>query len=178
MPIIRAYNIPESGPQTFREAWWDEETSQFVVNAGKVGFQSDTPIVQDNVEPEEGERLLAAFEQQCEEDGYREVPESEQFYVLVCFPLKATEPGAREKTRGEQVADALRGHLAWRGLGTVEEPVYEGREQVVRVMTTAPKLAVKAISTCVRENARQDFSKMSMRQASVAEPDKQRPVKL
>lgn len=176
MPIIRAYNIPESGPQLFREAWWDEETGQFVVNAGKVGFESDTPIVQDSVEPEEGERLLAAFAQQCAEDGYREIPESEQFYIVVRFPLKAAQPGVREKTRGAQVADALRGHLAWRGLGTVEEPEYEGREQLIRVVTTAPKPAVKAIATCVRENARPDFNKMTMTQAPAADPGKQRAV--
>lgn len=160
MPILRAYHTDDEGSQSFREAWYDEETRQFVVNRGPVGHLSETPVVEDELDPEEGERLLQAFAAQCEEDGYAELTLEEQSWVHVRLPLKGAEPSAREKTLASTLSEALTGHLAWRGLGTVEGTVFGPGRMSILVLTPAPKTALKAIVSCVREAARSDLSKL------------------
>ncbi len=40
--IIRAYKRDDEGVLHFREAWYDDEDQEFVVNHGVVGHQSKT----------------------------------------------------------------------------------------------------------------------------------------
>ena len=170
MPILRAYRTETDGSLSFREAWFDEEVSQFVVNRGPVGHLSETPVVEDDVTAEVGEALLAAFAQACEEDGYRELGAEEQSWLYVRFPSKVAGGSAREHSLRDAVVGGLTGHLAWRGLGTVEGSVFgPGRRSIV-VLTPEPKAALKATLTCLREVAKADLSKAVLAVAPGTDP--------
>ncbi|MGO1320606.1 MAG: hypothetical protein ACTII7_07920 [Galactobacter sp.] len=169
MAIIRAYRDDEEG-LSFREAWYDEETAQFVVNRGPVGRLSETPVVEDDLTPEAGEGLLAAFAESCEADGYRELGVEEQSWMHVRFPLKHTEPQARDRSLRDAVVSGLTGHLAWRGLGTLEASVFGASGLTITVLTPAPKLALKAALTSLRESARSDVNRAVIAVAPGTEP--------
>lgn len=158
MSIIRAYRDSDDG-LSFREAWYDEETAQFVVNRGPVGRLSETPVVEDDLTPEAGDGLLAAFAESCEADGYRELGVEEQSWLHLRFPLKHGQPQARDRSLRDAVVSGLTGHLAWRGLGTVEASVFGASGLTVTVLTPAPKLAVRAALTSLRETVRSDVNK-------------------
>ncbi len=88
--IIRVYKRDEEGTLHFREAWFDEDYSQFVMNHGVVGHQSTTDETDvDNAEA--AERLMDAFAVQCAEDGYAEIPE--RGTVLGGGPVRAQDQG-------------------------------------------------------------------------------------
>ena len=84
--IVRVYKRDEEGTLHFREAWFDEDYNQFVMNYGAVGHQSKTEET-DVPDPEAAEGLLDAFAVQCAEDGYAEIPDEEQFWVVAQFAL-------------------------------------------------------------------------------------------
>ncbi|MGO3151624.1 MAG: hypothetical protein ACTIJJ_03245 [Galactobacter sp.] len=170
MAILRTYRTEEDGSLSFREAWYDEETAQFVINRGPVGRLSETPVVEDDLTPEAGEGLLAAFAESCETDGYRELAVEEQSWLHVRFPLKHAEPQARDRSLRDAVVSGLTGHLAWRGLGTVEASVFGASGLTVTVLTPAPKLAVKAVMTSLRETVRSDVNRAVIAVAAGSEP--------
>ena len=58
--IVRVYKRDDEGTLHFREAWFDEEYSQFVMNFGVVGHQSKTEET-DVSDAEGAESLLDAF---------------------------------------------------------------------------------------------------------------------
>jgi hypothetical protein len=160
MSILRAYRRDDDGSLSFREAWYDEETSQFVINRGPVGRLSETPVVEDDLTPEAGDGLLAAFAESCDADGFRELGVVEQSWVHVRFPLKHSTPQPRDKSLRDAVVSALTGHLAWRGLGTVEADAFGATGLTVTVLTPAPKPALKAILTSLREAVRSDVNRV------------------
>jgi hypothetical protein len=73
--IIRVYKRDDEGVLHFREGWYDEDYSQFVMNYGVVGHQSTTEETDADAETADG--LMDAFGVQCAEDGYAEIPEEE-----------------------------------------------------------------------------------------------------
>ena len=73
--------------------------------------------------------------------------------------VKTAEGTARDKYLQNKATEALAGHLAWRGLGTVESSDFGNRKLNIRILSPAPKLAVNAIKVCIRE-AKLDFTKM------------------
>jgi len=170
MPILRSYRTEEDGSLSFREAWFDEEVSQFVVNRGPVGHLSETPVVEDEVTPEAGEALLDAFAQACEEDGYRELGVEEQSWLYVRFPSKTAGGTPREHSLRDAVVGGLTGHLAWRGLGTVEGSVFGPGRLTIAVLTPEPKGALKATLSCLREVAKSDLTKALLAVAPGDEP--------
>lgn len=170
MPILRTYRIDEAGALSFREAWYDEEQAQFVINQGPVGQQSETPVVEDELTPEAGAGLMVAFAEQCEEDGYRELAPEEQSWLYLRFPLKTAEGSARDRSLRDAVVGGLTGHLAWRGLGTVEGNVFGPSRLTISVLTPEPKAAVKATVSCLREYAKSDLTKAVIAVAPGAEP--------
>ena len=112
--IIRVYKRDEEGTLQFREAWIDEEFNEFVMNHGVVGHQSKTEET-DAADAEAAERLMDAFAGQCAEDGYAEIPEEEQFWVVAQYALKTKDGTTRDRYLEEKAKDALISHLAWRG---------------------------------------------------------------
>ena len=94
--IIRVYKRDDEGVLQFREAWFDEDYSQFVMNHGTVGHQSKTDET-DVADAEAAERLMDAFAAQCAEDGYAEIPDEEQYWVVAQYALKT-----REGTSGDR----------------------------------------------------------------------------
>ncbi|WP_404285605.1 hypothetical protein [Glutamicibacter arilaitensis] len=164
MAIIRTYRLDEKNELQFREAWYqqfdDEELGQFVINHGTVGHMSKTNEVQD-VKAERADELFAGFLATCQEDGFSEIPSEEQSWVIVQYALKSVEGTERDRYMEKKATEALTGHLAWRGLGTVESSDFAPRKLNIRVLSPAPKLAVAAVKVCIRD-AKLDFTKMSV----------------
>ncbi|RKW71724.1 hypothetical protein [Galactobacter caseinivorans] len=174
MPILRTFRTDEAGQMAFREAWYDEEQAQFVINQGPVGQLSETPVVEDELTPEAGAGLMEAFAEQCQEDGYREISPEEQSWLYLRFPMKTVEGSARDRSLRDAVVGGLTGHLAWRGLGTVEGSVFGPSRLSIVVLTPEPKAAVKATLSCLREYAKSDLTKAVIAVAPGAEPLKAR----
>lgn len=171
MPILRNYRTEDDGSLSFREAWYDDEVAQFVINRGPVGQLSETPVVEDEVTPEAGQALLEAFEEACEEDGYRELGLEDLSWLYLRFPSKAEGGSPREHSLRDAVVGGLTGHLAWRGLGTVEGSVFGPGRLTIAVLTPEPKLALKATISCLREVAKSDLTKAVIAVAPGTEPE-------
>ncbi|GAA2196778.1 hypothetical protein [Sinomonas flava] len=169
MSYTRLYRRTGDGTLEFREAWYDDEAAQFVVNHGTVGHQSKTQET-DDVGADAGEALLAAFEAQCAEDGYSPVPDDQLWRVVAQFALKTAEGTERDRHLERQAVQALSAHLAWRGLGTVEgSSIGAGKLNVFATCVDAGK-AVTAVKTCLRE-ATSDFTKLSIAVAPATDPE-------
>ncbi|WP_431709588.1 hypothetical protein [Glutamicibacter uratoxydans] len=170
MAIIRTYRTNHKNQLEFREAWYqqfeNEDLGQFVINHGLVGHQSKTSSVQD-VDMERADELFAGFSQTCELDGFAQIPDEEQSWVIVQYALKSAEGTERDRYLEHKASDALTAHLAWRGLGTVESTDFARFKLNLRILTPAPKLAVNAIKICIRE-AKLDFTKMTIATAPYA----------
>ncbi|MGJ9401843.1 hypothetical protein [Arthrobacter sp. KK5.5] len=173
MAIIRMYRRDDKGTLEFREAWYeqfeDQELGQFVLNHGTVGYQSKTRESKD-VDAETGAALLAGFEEQCSDDGFAELEDADQFWVVAQYALKTVEGTDRDKHLLRRAEEVLRGHLAWRGLGTVESSDFTPRKLNIRILSPEPSKAVSAIKTCLRD-AQLDFTKLSIGVAPHGEPD-------
>lgn len=172
MAIVRLFRRTEDGTLDFREAWYEEYdddagNGQFVINHGAVGNLSTTKDVKD-VDQETGAGLLAAFEAQCAEDGYTELADEEQFWAIAQWPVK-TEGAYAERLK-ETASTVLTGHLAWRGLGTLEDATYGTGTLNLHVLTPDPKKVVTAIKTAVRDN-NLDLSKLRIAVAPFGEKD-------
>ncbi|GAB3286184.1 hypothetical protein GCM10027449_32630 [Sinomonas notoginsengisoli] len=169
MSYARLYRRHEDGTLEFREAWHDVEAGQFVVNHGTVGHQSSTEET-DDVDASTAEGLLAAFEEQCAEDGYGPIPEAELWRVVAQFALKTTDGTDRDRSLERQAVQALSAHLAWRGLGTVERSSIGGGRLTIFMTCVDANKAVAAVKTCLRE-ATSDFTKLSIAVAPATDPE-------
>jgi hypothetical protein len=166
--IIRNYKRDEDGVLLFREAWYDEDFGQFVVNHGTVGHQSSTDAT--DVEGEEAaEGLLAAFAVQCEEDGFAEIPETEQFWVVAQIALKSKDGTERDKHLERKAKTALTSELAWRGLGIVDRSEIGNSRLNIFCLCPDVNKAVNAIKICIR-NEDLDFTKLSIAAAPHSDP--------
>ncbi|ASN38982.1 MAG: hypothetical protein ABWX63_07330 [Paeniglutamicibacter terrestris] len=173
MSILRTYRRDEDGTLKFREAWFStyegEELGQFVINHGTVGHVSSTETAKD-VTDATAESLLAAFAEQCQEDGFVAITDEQQGWVFVQYALKTATGTDRDKYLQTTAKEALTGHLAWRGLGTVESTDFATRKLNIRILSPEPKKAVGAIKTCLRE-AKLDFTKLSIATAPYEAPE-------
>ena len=167
--IVRVYKRDDEGALHFREAWYDEDYSQFVMNYGAVGHQSKTEET-DVATAEAAESLLDAFAAQCAEDGYAEIPEEEQSWVVAQFALKTREGTDRDRYLEEKATDALISHLAWRGLGTVDRSGFSDYKLNIFCLCPDVNKAVNAIKVCIRGEDL-DFTKLSIGAAPYTEPD-------
>lgn len=107
-------------PTHYREAWWEEETGEFVLHHGAVG-ETGTTTVEKVADAAEADVLLASFEQQNLTDQYVDAAETEHATVTVKIKFKGTTPTQVEMTNAEKFTMAYSGLLGWRGLGTVDE---------------------------------------------------------
>lgn len=122
MTILRMYYTPESvqRPTHYREAWWEEDTGEFVLHHGKVG-EPGTTTVEHVSDSTEADPLLASFAQHNATEGYIDVEEltQEQFRVLIRY--RGSDPTQAEQTNAEKFAREYTGLLGWRGLGDIAE---------------------------------------------------------
>ncbi|WP_102158911.1 hypothetical protein [Zhihengliuella halotolerans] len=170
MAIIRTFRRNDDGSLDFREAWYesyeDDALGQFVVNHGAVGHTSTTKDVKD-VDEETGASLLAAFEAQCAEDGYAEIPVEQQFWAIAQWPAKTA--GAYAERLRDTAVQVLTGHLAWRGLGTIEQTSFGTGTLNLHILTPDAKKVVPALKAAVREHDL-DLAKLRIGVAPYSEP--------
>lgn len=169
MSFLRVYRRRDDGTLEFREAWHDDDASQFVVNHGTVGHVSTSKATND-VDAAAGEELLDAFAAQCEADGFEEIPDEAQHRIVAQFALKSQDGTERDRFLERQAVGALTAHLAWRGLGTVEGSRIGGGKLSIFTRCVDANKAVTAIKSCLRE-ATSDFTKLSIAAASPESPD-------
>ncbi|GAB2889931.1 hypothetical protein [Neomicrococcus lactis] len=169
MPIVRMYKTDNKGNKLFREAWYedpiedladatDAESSeeevdaqrQFVVNHGTVGHVSKTSQ-EENVSAERAKELFAGFIEQSTEDGYRELADDEQFWVIAQFALKTKEGTDRDISLQTNARREFSNHLAWRGLGTVESSDFAPWKLNLRILTPDAKTTINALKTISRD---------------------------
>lgn len=166
--IIRVYKRDDEGILQFREAWFDEDYSQFVMNYGVVGHQSKTDET-DVADATAAESLMDAFAVQCAEDGYAEIPDEEQHWVVAQYALKTREGTDRDRYLEEKAKDALISHLAWRGLGIVDRSEFSDSKLNIFCLCPDVNKAVNAIKICIRGEDL-DFTKLSIGAAPVSDP--------
>ncbi|MGP0221540.1 hypothetical protein [Paenarthrobacter sp. NCHU4564] len=167
--IIRMYKRDGEGVLHFREAWFDDADQHFVINYGVVGHQSTT----DAAAVEEGTSaagLLAAFEAQCEEDGYTVIPDSEQFRVVAQFALKSKDGTERDRHLEQKAKEVITAELAWRGLGVVEGSGMGNSRLNIFCLCPDVNKAVNAIKVCARAEDL-DFTKLTIAAAPASDPD-------
>lgn len=166
--IIRTYKRDDDGVLHFREAWYDDDDHQFVVNHGVVGHQSKTDETEVGDESAV-EGLMAAFAAQCEEDGYAEISPSEQFWVVAQLALKSQDGTERDRHLERKAKAALTGELAWRGLGVVDRTEIGNFRLNIFCLCPDVNKAVNAIKICVR-NEDLDFTKLTIAAAPYGDP--------
>ena len=122
MSTVRMYHSPDdaSRPTHYREAWWDDDTSEFVVHHGKVG-ESGTTTVERIADSDEAETLLESFAVQNTADGYVDAHDIEHEPFTVSIKFKGSSPTTIEQTNAEMFAIEYTALLAWRGIGAVED---------------------------------------------------------
>ena len=122
MSIIRMYYTADGAqrPTHYREAWWEQESSEFVLHHGPVGETGKTTV--ENVSDEtEAETLLASFEQQNIDDQYADVDSVPHESFTVKIKFKGATPTAVETNNAEKFCIEYSALLGWRGLGTVDQ---------------------------------------------------------
>lgn len=168
MSIVRMYRKSEDGVLHFRESWYDEDDGQLVVNHGTVGHQSATQESDvDSVEA--AEALLAAFQEQCAQDGYAVIPPEEQYWVVAQYALKTTDGTERDRYLERKAKDAITSYFAWRGIGIVDRTELGGGKLNIFTLAPDPVKAVAGIKACIRD-ARLDFTKLSIGVAPHGDP--------
>ena len=154
MTILRMYlHTPDSKrPTHYREAWWEEDTKEFVLHYGKVG-EIGTTKVESVSNPKEAEMLLSSFLEQSRNDSYVDVVEVDQDTFTVTIKQRGKEPTAVEMTNAEKFLQEYTGLLAWRGIGAVEdwESVSGQGKFVFNVRTVHRNKAIKLASQAVQK---------------------------
>lgn len=122
MSIIRMYFSPENAqrPTHYREAWWENDTKEFVLHHGKVG-STGTTQVETVTDPKEVDALFASFIGQNESDGYEDEADVAQEKIGVTVQQKGNYPTAVEQANAEKFLNEYTALLAWRGLGVLED---------------------------------------------------------
>ena len=121
MTILRMYYTPDSAqrPTHYREAWWEEDTSEFIIHHGQVG-EPGTTTVEGVATSTEADLLLASFAEQNATDHYVDVDDLEQETYTVFIKYKGAEPTNVEQANAEKFATEYTALLAWRGLGSID----------------------------------------------------------
>ena len=152
MSILRMYHTADGAqrPTHYREAWWEEDSGEFVLHHGAVG-ETGTTTVEKVADASEADVLLASFEQQNLNDHYVDADNTEHETVTVKIKFKGISPTQVESTNAEKFTIAYSGLLGWRGLGTVDEYETLADESVFSIAvhtvhrSKATKLAQEAL---------------------------------
>ncbi|MFJ3956578.1 hypothetical protein [Arthrobacter sp. NPDC090010] len=167
--LLRAYRRDDDGALSFREAWYEAEEGVVVVNHGVVGHLSKDQV-QAVESAEAAEALMGAFEAQCVEDGYADIPVAEQHWVVVQFALKSKDGTDRDRHLERSAVSALTTHFAWRGLGVVDRSAIADGKLNIFLISPEPSKAVKAVVSVTREE-KLDPTKLSIAVAPYPEPE-------
>ncbi len=137
---------------TYREAWFDETTQEFVIHHGTLG--TNGKITAEKADPEEADQLLDSFQAQCREDGFEEARAESLTELRLVYPLKAQRPSSSEERNVQTVQREVLAVLAWRGLGALGDPVVEthqnGHASVMRFSTLHQGKARDAVKAAIR----------------------------
>ncbi|EMY33358.1 hypothetical protein D477_015361 [Arthrobacter crystallopoietes BAB-32] len=169
MNFLRLYKRLDDGTLVFREAWFDEDYAQFVVNHGTVGHQSTTQDTRD-VTAETAGALLDAFAVQCAEDGYSDIPPAEQSTVVAQYALKTAAGSERDRYLEDKAKRAITEYFAWRGLGTVERSEFAPHKLNIFCLAPDAAKAVAGLKVCLRE-AKLDYTKLTIAVAPPEDPE-------
>ncbi|WP_104054103.1 MULTISPECIES: hypothetical protein [unclassified Arthrobacter] len=168
MSITVMYRRDNKGVLHFREAMYDEDSQEFMLNQGKVGFMGSGSATA-GVDEAAADAKFAAFAAKSAELGYAEIPAEEQFWVVAQYALKSAEGTERDRYLEYKARTALASYFSWRGLGTVEESEFTaGKLNIFCLVPDVPK-AVKGMLVVLRD-ANLDFTKLGIGSAPVAEP--------
>ncbi|MBP3036192.1 hypothetical protein J2M53_07995 [Arthrobacter sp. zg-ZUI100] len=168
MSTIMMYHRDGKGVLHFREAMYDEESAEFMITQGPVGFMANGSTVA-GIDAEAAEKKFAAFAAKSAELGYAEIPAEEQYWVVAQYALKSAEGSERDRYLEYKARTALESYFAWRGLGTVEESEFvPGKLNIFCLVPDVPK-AVKGMLVVLRE-ANLDFTKLGIGSAPFADP--------
>ena len=168
MSITVMYRRDSKGVLHFREAMYDEDSEEFMLNQGKVGFMGESSASA-GVDEAAAETRFAAFAAKSAELGYAEIPAEDQFWVVAQYALKSTEGTERDRYLEHKARTALASYFSWRGLGTVEESEFApGKLNIFCLVPDVPK-AVKGMLVVLRE-ANLDFTKLGIGSAPASDP--------
>lgn len=168
MSITVMYRRDDKGVLHFREAMYDAESEEFMINQGPVGYMGDSSAV-GSIDEAAAEKKFAAFAAKSAELGYVELPPEEQYWVVAQYALKSAEGTERDRYLEYKARTALASYFSWRGLGSVEESEFApGKLNIFCLVPDVPK-AVKGMLVVLRE-ANLDFTKLGIGSAPYAEP--------
>ena len=167
MSITVMYRRDSEGVLYFREAMYDAESEEFMLNQGRVGNMG-TSSATAGVDEEAAEKRFAAFAAKSAELGYAEIPTEEQHWVVAQYSLKSAEGTERDRYLEYKARTALASYFSWRGLGSVEDSEFApGKLNIFCVVPDVAK-AVKGMLVVLRE-ANLDFTKLGIGSAPIAD---------
>lgn len=167
MSISIMYHRDGRGVLHFREAMYDADSEEFMLNQGKVGNMG-TGSATAGVDEAAAEKKFAAFAAKSAELGYAEIPAEEQHWVVAQYALKSAEGTERDRYLEHKARTTLASYFSWRGLGSVEESEFApGKLNIFILVPDVPK-AVKGVLVALRD-ANLDFTKLSIGSAPVAD---------
>lgn len=170
MSTSMMYRRDSKGVLHFREAVYDEDTEEFMLNQGPVGFMGNSSASA-GVDAEAAAKRFAAFAAKSAELGFAEIPAEEQYWVVAQYTLKSAEGTDRDRYLEYKARTALASYFSWRGLGTVEESEFvPGKLNIFCLVPDVPK-AVKGMLVVLRD-ANLDFTKLSVGSSAFTEPGK------
>jgi hypothetical protein len=125
----------------FWQAW--SNSGQLAINEGKVGARGKSRLVR----PPRGttlKQLLAGLETEKRAEGYAEIPEHEQHWIVVQYNLK-TWGSAKDLDKAEKLEFLFNECLGWTGNGYCDGNDIGSGELNVFCVVVDPKLGAKTI---------------------------------
>ncbi|MGW9404978.1 hypothetical protein ACWGQ2_13550 [Arthrobacter sp. NPDC055585] len=173
MEILRMYKQDPPRGMLFKEAVYEPEDGSLMITKGRVGHEGSVSVRED-VDAEQAEKLLGEFGTAAEAEGYAEIPDEDQHWVIAQYALKSKDGTERDRYLEHKAATAIGTYFSWRGLGSVEETGFSPYKLNILCLVPDVKLAVKGIQVVLRES-RLDFTKLSIGAAPFA--DLEHPVR-
>lgn len=168
MSITIMYHRDGKGALHFREAMYDPETGEFMLNQGPVGFLG-TSSVSTGLDETAAARRFEAFAAKSAELGYAPIPPEEQFWLVGQYALKSAEGTERDRYLEYKASTAISSYFSWRGLGTLEETSFTSHKLNLICLVPDVQKAVKGMLIVLRE-ANLDFTKLSIGAAPFSDP--------
>ncbi|MBD7994175.1 hypothetical protein H9639_02550 [Arthrobacter sp. Sa2CUA1] len=173
MEILRMYKQDPPRGMLFKEVVYEPEDGSLMTTKGRVGNEGSV-AVREGLDDESAAAAIAAFRQAAAAEGYAEIPEEEQHWVIAQYRLKSREGTERDRYLEHKAATAIGTYFSWRGLGSVEETAFAPYKLNILCLVPDVKLAVRGIQVVIRES-RLDFTKLSIGAAPYA--DLEHPVR-
>jgi len=173
MEILRMYKQDLPRGMLFKEAVYEPEDRTIMVTKGRVGNEGKVSVRED-VDAGKAAQLLEDFAAAAEGEGFAEIPEEEQHWVIAQYALKTKDGTERDRYLEHKASTAIGTYFAWRGLGSVEETGFGPYKLNILCLVPDVKLAVRGIQVVIRET-RLDFTKLGIGSAPFA--DLEHPVR-